>query len=406
MARAAAISQRTGFILRVGLAAAIFAFGIAIANPGLLRRAIFGLALFALPLLCQFVKWPLVRAYALWFGVFLVIQSLMTPILVGDAADFITLTPNQIITENLKEGTLPGIVGPQRITTDAHGFRVFPPVDYEHKLGLRIFAIGGSTTEEISLDDQATWTHGVQVALARDLAKPVEVINTGVSGLMARHHLATLKHILPFHPDAVLFLVGANDWNFEIRRQFGTDVPPKRLTFTDTPLARLVQAAYFQVSRTNRTVQVEPAHENSLLRERKITWFPKEIADEYRATLMKISDTCRQNKLTCMFLTQPSAYKVEAPQELRDRFWMTPPAASYTLTFDSLIRVADVYNRGLIDFATERGHPICDVAPKIPPTGEYFFDEFHYTSKGSAQLAQAVADCLKPLLGGAKTTSR
>src|SRR5687767_6739835 len=35
------------------------------------------------------------------------------------------------------------------VTTDAQGYRAKPPVDYAKKKGIRIFTIGGSTTEEI-----------------------------------------------------------------------------------------------------------------------------------------------------------------------------------------------------------------------------------------------------------------
>ncbi len=44
----------------------------------------------------------------------------------------------------------------------------------------------------------------------------VEIINTGVSGFRAGHHLATLKHIMQYEPDMLIFLVGFNDWNLHI----------------------------------------------------------------------------------------------------------------------------------------------------------------------------------------------
>jgi hypothetical protein len=98
---------------------------------------------------------------------------------------------------------VPGIEGVQRVTTDEKGFRVIPPVDYAAKRGLRVFAIGGSTTEEIGLDDRATWTHLLQENLEERLGRDVEVINTGVAGIRARHHLATLREVLRYRPDLV-----------------------------------------------------------------------------------------------------------------------------------------------------------------------------------------------------------
>ena len=72
-----------------------------------------------------------------------------------------------------------GVAGIQRITTDTKGFRVTKNIDYESKSAFRIFAIGGSTTEQIFLDDKTTWTHLLQEKFSEHF--PVEVINTGVS---------------------------------------------------------------------------------------------------------------------------------------------------------------------------------------------------------------------------------
>jgi lysophospholipase L1-like esterase len=77
---------------------------------------------------------------------------------------------------------------------------------------------------------------------------------------------------------------------------------------------------------------------------------------------------------------------------------MTPPAASYTLTFESLIHIAQVYNRALVDFAKQHAHPLCDLAPRITPTTEHFWDEIHFTLAGSARVAELVTECVKPLV--------
>ena len=79
------------------------------------------------------------------------------------------------------------------------GFRVVPRVDYRQPADLRIFAIGGSTTEEFSINDQETWTHRVQEALANETSRHVEVINTGTSGAMSQNHIATLKYLSLIH---------------------------------------------------------------------------------------------------------------------------------------------------------------------------------------------------------------
>ena len=77
---------------------------------------------------------------------------------------------------------------------------------------------------------------------------------------------------------------------------------------------------------------------------------------------------------------------------------MTPRGASYSLTFESLVHIARVYNRALADFAAKNGFALCDLATKIDATRENLTDEFHFTFKGSERVAQAVTECLRPLV--------
>lgn len=77
---------------------------------------------------------------------------------------------------------------------------------------------------------------------------------------------------------------------------------------------------------------------------------------------------------------------------------MSPHAASYTLTFESLVHIARLYNRALTDFAARNEFALCDLATKIDATLENLSDELHFSFKGSERVAQAVTECMRPLL--------
>ena len=396
----------TGRLVQVVIAVSILAYGIYIADLAAPRIMILGLVLYAIPLLLQPLKSPLIRAYALWFGVFMIAQAALTPVLLGDYVNLYHHVPNIVRIVDAKVGEFAGGSGEQRTTTDELGFRVSPRVDYRQPAELRIFAIGGSTTEEFSINDQETWTHRVQEALANELSRRVEVINTGTSGAMSQHHLATLKYVEPMHPNIAVFLVGANDWNFDIHEEFGSDIVRReRLAFTDTPLGRMARTYYYRVlgsTETMRTDFLPPG--GSMKRARKVTWLPDRVSDRYLANLARIGAACREANLVCVFMTQPNGYQTGASERLKDSFWMSPPAASYTLTFESLVRVAEVYNQALATFARENGFPMCDLAAKIEATTENFIDEMHFTFMGSTRAAAAVTECLRPVIatGAAK----
>ncbi len=372
--------------------------------------AIASLVLFAVPLALQWTRWVLVRTYALWFAAFLVLQALLTPWLRGD---FITLPPLMNTTIDVRAANLPGMPpGLRHITTDEKGFRLNPRVDYRAKRGLRIYAIGGSTTEDIVLDDESTWTHLVQEGIAKQ-GKSVAVINTGVSGLRAANHLATLKVVARLEPDLVILLIGANDWAKHIKDRFERN-SWKPVSLRDSALGMMLDGTVISPLRrriTGRTWSDQThvidgleglTRSGQLSLRRPVThkFRPTEVAAEYAATLREISSLCKENRLTCLFMTQPHAYSEATPADFRSRFWMTPPWATYTLDFESMADIASLYNEFLKSFAAQEGHPLCDLAPGMEPSPKFFYDDLHFTDEGARRVADLVLPCALKALEG------
>ena len=84
------------------LALAILLFGIITIDLQSAKWIVLGLALFAAPLLFQFIKIFDLHIWSLWGGVFLVLQSFLSPILIN--SDYITLTPNLNLILDVKAG--------------------------------------------------------------------------------------------------------------------------------------------------------------------------------------------------------------------------------------------------------------------------------------------------------------
>ena len=99
----------------------------------------------------------------------LLVNVLITPVNLKRASEtFITLPPNQDYKVKVVGDVTPGFSGISRITTDGHGFRVTHPVDYKNKGDVyRIFAIGASTTAQLLLSDEKTWTALLEKALEK-----------------------------------------------------------------------------------------------------------------------------------------------------------------------------------------------------------------------------------------------
>src|SRR5256885_589268 len=392
------------------MAGLMLAYGITTFNRDSPTWAIGSLVVFAVPLALQCTRWVVFRTYALWLAGFLILQALLTPWLRGD---FITLPRQMNTTIDVRAADLPGMPpGLRHITTDEKGFRVSPRIDYRTKRGLRIYAIGGSTTEEILLDDESTWTHRLQDGIAKQ-GKPVETINTGVSGLRAANHLATLKVVAQLDPDLIIFLIGANDWVKHIKDRFEWHFW-KPVSLRHSALGMVLDGAV--ISPMQRRIAgrawSDQAHvidgpegltrteQLSLHRPVTYTFHPTEVAADYVATLREISSLCKEKHLSCLFMTQPHAYSEATPADLRSRFWMTPPWATYTLDFESMIQIASLYNEFLKSFAARGGHPLCDLAQGMEPSPEFFYDELHFTDEGARRVADLVMPCALKALEG------
>ena len=107
---------------------------------------------------------------------------------------------------------------------------------------------------------------------------------------------------------------------------------------------------------------------------------------------------CRQHSVTCVFITQPIGYKQGISPEFKRSFWMTPPNASYTLTFESAIRLAALYNDFLRRFTAERQLPLCDLDAAIEPSFGNFYDEMHFNEPGAKNVAASLSECIHDLI--------
>ena len=318
--------------------------------------------------------------------------------------DYRTLPANMDLTIEVSSENLPGVEGPQRITTDAQGFRTGNRViDYDDPAPYRIFAIGASTTEQTYIDDSRTWTRLLEGHLNGAAFGPVEVINTGVAGLRLVHHLATHERIEDLGPDLVVFLPGVNDWNHQVMAHFDRDERFRR-SFAERLRSRFQRSItftfyqiYIALPQRSKLV-VRDAHFTAMddreSRPHVVHYAPKAVSRDFAEGLARLAERCREAAYRCMLMTQPTAYYLGAPATETRHFRLTPPGRSYTLDLDSLVRVSDLYNDFVRDLATREGLLLCDLDAVVPKGTEAFYDDVHFNTNGARIVAQALTDCI------------
>ena len=397
----------------------IFIYGLVFNNPFILpneEKAIFGIFLYSIPLIFQISKCSkTIKIYSIWFGIFMILQSILLFYILNN--NYITLKPNLNKTVNVMPNSLSGINGIQRIITDEKGFRNTKKINYLKKNDneLRIFAIGGSTTEQIYLDQEKTWTHLLQKQLDEKYDNlNFEVINTGVSGLRAVNHVATLKKITEYYPDIVIFLIGINDWNNHIKENYDHNQKsnyqkfinnlPKFITdlsyqqtigiYLKTSKIKLIFGKKKKIFDNHKELTKNYFPAGSLFKKDVIKFKPKVVLQSYKDQLSEINFVCDNNKINCIFLTQPNGYKKEANKEYKKLFWLTPPEKNFTLDFDSLIYISKLYNNYMIEFASQNNKLLCDLDSKILPSTRHMYDETHYNIKGAETFSKSLFNCI------------
>lgn len=400
--------KKVGLKISIG----IFAYGVFFNNPFLLEnteKAILGIFLYSIPLIVNLLKKPgeLTKVYSIWFGIFMILQSVLFFKIFN--TDYVTLPPNLVEKVDVKEGVLSNIKGIQNIKTDEKGFRVTKKINYDNKPdnNYRIFAIGGSTTEQIYLDQNLSWTHLLQEKLDQEYQDlNFEVINTGVSGLRANNHIATLKKILKYNPDMAIFLIGINDWNHDIKnnhksgyKKFKDNLPDfvTGLSY-DKTLRKFIKSLKKKKqnnSNNNRELKEIYFAYGSLNKDDKRSYRPQGVLDSYKEELNEIDSICKKNQINCVFLTQPNGYKELASKQYKDLFWMTPPEEEYTLKFEDMSYISNLYNEYMIDFAKNSKNQICDLNSKIPASLDYMYDDCHFNIKGAKKVSDILFDCIE-----------
>lgn len=318
--------------------------------------------------------------------------------------DYRTLPANMDLTIEVSSENLPGVEGPQRITTDAEGFRTGNrAIDYGDETPYRIFAIGASTTEQTYIDDTQTWTRLLEGRLNEAGSGPVEVINTGVAGLRLVHHLATHERIEDMGPDLVVFLPGVNDWNHQVVTHFDRDerfrssISERLRGQFQRSIAFTFYQIYIALPQRSKLV-VRDAHFTAMddrkSRPHVVQFSPQSVSQDFAEGLASLAERCRAGAYRCMLMTQPTAYYIGAPATETRYFRLTPPGRRYTLDLDSLVRVSGLYNDFVRDLAADEGLLLCDLDGVVPKGTEAFYDDVHFNTNGARIVAQVLSDCI------------
>jgi hypothetical protein len=317
----------------------------------------------------------------------------------------------------------------------------------DHAQEYRILAIGGSTTECLFLDDLEAWP----LLLERQLDRTADGRRTwsggaGLAGATARDHAVQVKYLLRQHAvDAVVVLVGVNDMGMALagldaetrerpvadpeaeRIQAGRAfaIPPGRLHEPGEFLARsdapwYKRTASYQLLKRVRMrvssflgrrgfVQDESGTVFETLRSyrRMAPRILPELPDlapsvaEYRRNLGLIVDRARAAQVRLILMTQPTLWRHDlTPAEHALLWWggvgnfVEGPGKPY-YSVAAMMKAMDMFNATLRDVCTTREVECIDLAARVPQDTSIFYDDDHFTERGSAIVADVIVEYLR-----------
>ena len=332
------------------------------------------------------------------------------------------------IVEYTDDGFFGGIIeGRQEIFTDKMGFRPNKKkINYEtkNKDTIRIFTIGASATANIRLGNEKTWSSLLGKSIENTTKKNVEVINTGINGLRSVQFYLKLRDVSKYDPDLVIIMTGINDWNHHIRKNQNFIFPDYEINYDikksilyntfrnikktiirkvnnikkNKKPSNIVKKKITSVNENNETIIIEDGlsqkeQTGSLYKKDRRFFKPNDVSENYKFWIKKIINYCNtHNKnFDCLFLDQANSYNKNISKDLMDRFYATPADVNYTLSFDNIIHISNLYNNWITKRISETNLFMFPISKKIPANLKYLRDDVHYTELGTNLVAEELS---------------
>ncbi len=338
---------------------------------------------------------------------------------------------------------IPGVSAETHFKINENGIR--GPVFGSNSEEFRILMVGGSTTENLYLDEDEHWPAVVNQLLAQTSdGRRVWIGNVGRSGMNSRDHVLHVKYLLPQYPriDVVVVLVGVNDLVMalgqgddyrrpvaitdpqaeteQMKRAFalvpGAIYSSKRVRHLDPEAPFYKVTAIWQIAKRAEFVlrnrsQIQDSNGRNIFEwrsNRQQNAMIRTVAPEiekaltdYTDNLSVILDRIVAQGAIPVFMTQPTLWKQAMTMQEEQRLWLGAIGGEFTegegtayYSSSVLADVMNLYNQRLLSFCDIKKVSCFDLANVIPRNTKIFYDDAHFTRIGAREVGMFVADFL------------
>tara|TARA_B100000214_G_scaffold371707_1_gene348573 strand:- start:214 stop:1356 length:1143 start_codon:yes stop_codon:yes gene_type:complete len=285
-------------------------------------------------------------------------------------------------------------------TTNNFGFRGDNLTEEKNISEYRIFLIGGSTIENLYIDDLKSVEKRLQKKLQSviDTSMQIKVLNAGKSGDISTDHLSMIAHrINHLKPNLIVLLCGINDFRRSINNYDYLHMPKKESAHI-SKMFKKVLTRYSQITRRVLILKNNINIDNHI---EKITFitrhkqlfknnqkkeeirFTKQYSTKYYENNLKsIVGLCKINNISLILLTQPTTWNSKQSDEINKCHWMTYAENNKRYFTVDLQNGMKKFNDITKKISYENNVILLDLDKIIPPTEKYFFDDCHFNNEG------------------------
>ena len=292
-----------------------------------------------------------------------------------------------------------------RYVRDEYGFRG----PYDDASRIDILTVGGSTTNERMLAEEATWTGMLRARFAAE-GTPKTVVNAGVEGQSTVGHLRNFELWFPLVPElkprVVVAYIGVNDVALEKAEYY--DEMVSRDLMRRVRYYFLNNSAIYHLFRTLRGLQrardAQLAHGGGFASDLEWVEAPrqpvpdasepvyKDRLDAYGQRVRLLAQRIRGLGAVPAFVTQP-----RGDHRIRDGRIQIPKIVEPDPTLDQYVAIT-LFNRRLMEACRGLDAVCIDVAGGVAFGDGDFYDRVHTTPAGSKKIGDYLFAALKSRL--------
>ncbi|MBL7810628.1 MAG: SGNH/GDSL hydrolase family protein [Bacteroidetes bacterium] len=275
------------------------------------------------------------------------------------------------------------------------GFRgeAFPA---EPEKRIKLFCLGGSTTECFYLSDGKDWPGRLATRLQQD--NPAWwVNNAGMDGHSTYGHILLLKeHVLKWKPDYVLFLIGCNDVAAAGLNRFET-TGGKSSVWQKSELATLYLNWRLSRQAEKKGMRHQPVDFSKAQTADTAKWWqvPEDnYTGEYVLRVKELISLCKAAGAVPIFAAQPGMLASETDKStgryMGNLAFLGQSALHYRIQLDR-------YNTALKNTCRDHGVLCIETDRLMPVDSRLYYDFFHYNNAGCDTLASILFPYIRTL---------